>query len=1670
MAQSLTPRLLQTISKKYTVDNNTGVWVAKSQNDFDYSDGDKAESYIYHSLKTSGDVSCSSDELALRIKDWPSEYHLSPSRHNLLIPLQIEQGTKILELGCGMGAITRYLGEIDADVTAVEGSIRRAVIAKERCRDLNNVAIVCDNFKDFITNERFDIVTLIGVLEYSPKYIGGHNPISECLKIARKYLKPEGSLLIAIENRLGLKYWNNCAEDHTGGMFDSIHDNYPVGTVVTFGYAEIKQILTDAGFASVQFLFPFPDYKLARVILNEDSFNHKEINFASMIGQTYSRDYSGQPYRNFSERLAWHTLEKNELIPQFSNSFLVIANMSSHSSSLDVKKWIAKIYSSDRNACFRTETSIFKDMESDKLLVNKERLYKELPIKEGLLQFNDDIEKHYIEGILFSDEILKLFLQRDPYNAFVQKMTEYKNFIINLNKKRNPTGRTDYCSGELIDCTPFNLVRQKDKSLHYIDNEWRMSNDIPLMFILLRGIIGELLSKINYIKNPELFRQHANLNELAVDIFKRMGMQLTEDDIEYYCQHEALIQVQVTASQSLKKKMTQRFKTLFYIPLKDALNIITKLPSWEICRLHEHKLQTKDRQLQTAFDQCASAYCDLGTAQFEKGEQGRALEYYEKAVKIDPGNIGYQKKWAEFLHKKLTRTEEAMQIYLEILKKHPEDIETLIALGNFCVTNRLSDKAKFFYEKALSLDPQNKTLREKLTDVVKNPINSNQKKVQIEKQIQNIVSVIILTFNQIKYTKECVESIRKYTPEPHEIIFIDNGSTDGTANWLKGLIKKNTNYKLIENRKNLGFAKGCNQGITASTGEYILLLNNDVVVTEGWLSGMLECLTSTSDTGIVGPMTNNISGPQKVADANHTSMHHLSEYARTFKEIHRYRRIPFRRIVGFCMLFRRELVERIGFLDESFGSGNFEDDDFSLRAALKGYKNFIAGDVFIHHYGNVSFIGNKINYNSSIGKNKKIFDEKWRNIDASSPQGKNLAVLNKLESAEKFYQQQQIDQAIITLIDGIKYSPDNKAIYYRLAEMLIDSKRFSDAMDALKSMPKEGKKEAKWHALAGYGKQGMELYAEAGEHADKALSLHTGCALAYNLKGILAYKKRDENSAEDYFRKAIKCDPSYGGPHTNLGLLKWAQGTNEDALNLLEKGFILSPTIEDIVSLYHSAIKSVGEFERAEQRFRGAKASYPLNKRVTFLLIDILLQQGKNEIAMQEIEQAMISFGIDDGMMAAALEIRNRIGSRDIDKSKKSGTLSVCMIVKNEENHIARCLTSALPVADEMIVVDTGSTDRTKDIAAAFGAKVFEFPWTGDFSEARNFSLSKASGDWIFVLDADEVISSRDYDPLKGIILKKNPQPAAYDIFTRNYVGTISALGWVPNKAEYPHEETGTGWFPSVKIRLFPNDDRIRFKGQVHELVESSITTAGIKIKPCNIIIHHYGKMNTTGKIISKGEAYYLLGRKKLKERPDDLKSLCELATQAQELKRFEEAIELWERAIDLTREKSVASFFFNMGYCLLQTGQYEKALLASKRAMEIDPNMKEALLNYCYNELLVGDYKKVISELESMLEQAVEYPPASLLLAAAYCIAGKKDKALISYKSFFKKGFIFADSQNILGKRLAALGKTDSAVRVLEAIIESGNGNDATGRLLDECLKRGPTIDRERDDAVIFQ
>jgi|GEM_PF-204877 len=897
-------------------------------------------------------------------------------------------------------------------------------------------------------------------------------------------------------------------------------------------------------------------------------------------------------------------------------------------------------------------------------------------------------------------------------------------------------------------------------------------------------------------------------------------------------------------------------------------------------------------------------------------------------------------------------------------------------------------------------------------------------------KVSGLVSIIILTWNQLEYTKACLASIRNNTPESHEIIFVDNGSTDGTVKWLRKLVRANPQYILIENKSNLGFAKGCNQGIKASKGEFLLLLNNDVLVTPKWLAGMLETLCQKPDIGIVGPMTNQISGIQKVPGVPYKSVDRLDEFAFSFRERNRHRRIPARRIVGFCMLFRRELVDRIGFLDENFGTGNFEDDDFCLRAELEGYSNMIAGDVFIHHHGSRSFIGNQIDYRSSMSGNKKIFFEKWNGIDYKLPLGRKLLSLQEKEGAWKLYHQDQIEKSAEKFLTALKISPQDEDIYLSFSEMCIDAKRYQEAFDLLKQMPQE-KENALKYALMGFCQENLGKILEADELAEKALSLDPGNHFALNLKGILAYRRGKMQKATGFFQKAIHAASGYGEPYTNLGVMKWEAGEKEEALDWMERGFILSPTSTDNLQLYHSAVSELGAFERAEKSFLEAEALYPSHKKIQYLLMDVLLRQGKNEAAMERIEKAIAEFGMDEGMMKAALEVRKKIGPKEIPERMERRAISLCMIVKNEQEHLARCLQTVKTIVDEMIVVDTGSLDRTKELATIFGAKVFDFVWVNDFSSARNYSLSKASGDWIFVLDGDETISPGDYPVIRELTSKMRKPPLAYSFVTRNYVTGVDYVKWTPNDGSYG-EEKGSGWFPSEKVRLFPRTPHTCFENPVHEFVEPTLIRHRISILKCPVPIHHFGKLDEE-KTLRKGEEYFALGKLKLEEKGSDLQSLKEFAIQAGNLGRHEEAVDLWHRIIHLFPQFTEA--YINLSSNFIKLNQYGNAADASKRAIELDPSSKEAMINYALSQYFLGNFQEMKSNLEPLAADESVNPLALGLLSMGYILNGEKEKYLPLVPKIKNMGYDFNEYLEKSAKELISCGQEEAAKLLLDFV-----------------------------------
>ncbi|WP_020471398.1 glycosyltransferase [Zavarzinella formosa] len=239
-----------------------------------------------------------------------------------------------------------------------------------------------------------------------------------------------------------------------------------------------------------------------------------------------------------------------------------------------------------------------------------------------------------------------------------------------------------------------------------------------------------------------------------------------------------------------------------------------------------------------------------------------------------------------------------------------------------------------------------------------------------------LTSVVIPVHNELNYTRLCLDSLRLVTDEPFEVIVVDNGSSDGTSGYLRSLAASDGRIRVITNPTNRGFAAAVNQGMIAAAGRQILLLNNDTILPTGWLRRLLSALNSDVKVGLVGPCSNNVSGEQQI-NVTYDDLAGIDGFAWEWGHSNAGRLADTDRLVGFCLLTRREVIDRIGLLDEQFGLGCYEDDDFCLRARRAGFRAVIARDAFVHHFGSRTFAGGGIDLGALMRQNQRKFLSKW---------------------------------------------------------------------------------------------------------------------------------------------------------------------------------------------------------------------------------------------------------------------------------------------------------------------------------------------------------------------------------------------------------------------------------------------------------------------------------------------------------------------------------------------------------------------------------------------------------------------------------------------------------------------------------------------------------------------
>ena len=540
---NFTAELLQ---NGYVIIQDISVFMKPGYAGIAYSDGDATEKRIADVITEAQDISIFSRELAAQCTDWPSLYHLAGTRANILRPFHstLKQST-VLEIGAGCGAITRYLGECGAQVLALEGSPRRAAIARSRTRDLENVTVVADKFDQFRYDTRFDVITLIGVLEYAPLFTDGEDPVVSMLSRVREMLKPDGQLILAIENQLGLKYFAGFSEDHKGEPMFGIENRYERNGPQTFGRKVLIQKLKLAGFTNQQFMVPFPDYKLPISIVTEQGLNCDTFDSVAFAWQTARRDPQLPQHLVFAPELAWPVVAANGLTLDLANSFLVVAHASNEVAS--PPPILAYHYSTNgRHAAFCKET-LFVQCPDKSIILKYSSLSTNLThnTESKLVQFNFPQEGKYIQGETLSLQLLRI-VSRDNWHIeeigriLQQYVNIIQSFTIEMGLILTFDSIFTTLPGACFDIIPQNIICLDNGTYHIIDKEWILKNEMPLGWLLFRALL-QLIYSVTRFGHPSTISIETWF-DFSIAAIKSAGFTVTKEHLESFATMENQIQ------------------------------------------------------------------------------------------------------------------------------------------------------------------------------------------------------------------------------------------------------------------------------------------------------------------------------------------------------------------------------------------------------------------------------------------------------------------------------------------------------------------------------------------------------------------------------------------------------------------------------------------------------------------------------------------------------------------------------------------------------------------------------------------------------------------------------------------------------------------------------------------------------------------------------------------------------------------------------------------------------------------------------------------------------------------------------------------------------------------------------------------------------------------------
>lgn len=490
-----------------------------------------------------------SEDLLRNSRQWPILYHISDIRENLLEWYPFKKGADLLEVGAGCGALTGLFSRRVRTVTCIELSEKRSIINAERNKDRNNIEIKIGNFEDIVLDKKYDYITLIGVWEYAGLYVSGDESYVSMIKKVKEYLKPDGKIIVAIENKMGMKYFNGAVEDHTAQMYSGINDYVGEKKVRTFSKPEIESILKEAEIDNTVFYYPLADYKIPDVIYSDSIFPKAgEVRY-------YKKEYSDCRVYNFYDATAFDQVCNDGMFDYFSNSFLFICG--------EKEADVAFVkYNRMRKRQYRTKTIIKKEKNSYKVIkapLNTDATVHVVNMKNneekwsGILDriecvhgevVNGCYEVPYLDGVSID---VNMFQYRHSAKQMIDNVRKLTGeYLLPAEEKRIPFVQTEafvqvfgeepHCTGYSLPVTNVdlifsNLVLNRNGAVSNFDYEWVFDFPVPYEYVLWRSIY-QLYDKYAVYLLPQIakdeFLTEAGIERTNIPMYKRMEKKFGE--------------------------------------------------------------------------------------------------------------------------------------------------------------------------------------------------------------------------------------------------------------------------------------------------------------------------------------------------------------------------------------------------------------------------------------------------------------------------------------------------------------------------------------------------------------------------------------------------------------------------------------------------------------------------------------------------------------------------------------------------------------------------------------------------------------------------------------------------------------------------------------------------------------------------------------------------------------------------------------------------------------------------------------------------------------------------------------------------------------------------------------------------------------------------------------